>query len=95
VEPTQVVVPVEIGVVGRWEACALLDRLASYRSFIFQHGEERWVVHPQMPGGHGEIAESALVVLEECHDERGVEETSIRVDGKPYRRPATTAGSLS
>jgi hypothetical protein len=85
---------IEIRVVGRWNARALLERLSPYRPFLIQHGTERWVVHAQAPGCHGESVEAAIAAIENCLDERGVEETSIRVDGKPYR-PAVTAGSLS
>lgn len=87
-------VRIEVRVVGRWNACALQDRLAPYRSFLIQHGAERWVVHAQAPGCDGESLEAAIVAIQTCLDERGVEETSIRIDGKPYR-PAVNAGSLS
>ena len=85
---------IEIRVVGRWTACALLERLAPYRSFLIQHDAERWVVHARTPGCHGESMESAIAAIEECLDEHAVEEASIRIDGKPYR-PAVTAGSRS
>jgi hypothetical protein len=80
---------IEIGVTGRWNACALLERLAPYRSFLIEHGPERWVVHAQTPGCHGESVEAALAEVEECLDERGVEQRSIRVDGMPYPALAT------
>lgn len=85
---------IEIRVVGRWNARALLERLAPYRPFLIQHGTERWVVHAQAPGCHGESVEVALAAIEAFLDERGVGEMSIRIDGKPYRR-AVAAGSLS
>ncbi len=85
---------IEIRVVGRWTACALLECLAPYRSFLVQRDAERWVVHAQTPGCHGEGSESALAAIEECLDEHGVGEAWIRIDGKPYR-PVATAGSRS
>ncbi len=85
-------VRIEIRVVGRWTACALLECLAPYRSFLIQHEAERWVVHAQTPGCHGESLESAIAAIEECLDEHTVAEASIRIDGKPYRPAATTRG---
>jgi len=85
---------IEVGVVGRWDACALLECLAPYRSFLIQHGADRWVVHAQTPGCNGEDMKSAVAAIEECLDERGIAESFIRIDGKPHRA-AATAGSLS
>jgi hypothetical protein len=85
---------IEIRVGGRWNACALLERLAPYRSFLIEHGADRWVVHAQAPGCHGESMESAIAAIEECLDEHAVGDASIRIDGKPYR-PAVAAGSRS
>ena len=85
---------IEIRVVGRWTACALLECLAPYRSFLIQHDAGRWVVHARTPGCHGESMESALAAIEECLDEHEVGEASIRIDGKPYR-PAVATGSRS
>ena len=79
---------IEIRVVGRWNACALLKRLAPYGSFLVQHGEERWVVHAQAPGCHGESAESAIGTIQAFLDEHGVGAASIRIDGRLYS-PAT------
>jgi hypothetical protein len=87
-------VRIEIRVVGRWTACALLECLAPYRSFLIQYDAERWVVHAETPGCHGERLESAIAAVEECLDEHGVGEAAIRIDGKPYRSAATT-GSRS
>jgi len=87
-------VQIEIRVVGRWTACALLECLAPYRSFLIQHDAERWVVHARTPGCHGESMESALAAIEECLDEHAVGQASIRIDGKPYRA-AVTVGSRS
>jgi hypothetical protein len=85
-------VRIEIRVAGRWNACALLERLAPFRSFLVQHDAERWVVHAQTPGCHGESLESAIAAVEECLEEHGVEGASIRIGGKPVR-PAATVGS--
>jgi hypothetical protein len=85
---------IEIGVVGRWHACALLHCLAEYRSFLVQHGPDQWVVHAQTPGCHGESTEAAVAAIEEGLAERGIAEISIRVDPSPQRSHAT-AGSRS
>lgn len=85
---------IEIRVIGRWNACALLTRLAPYRSFLIQQGPDRWVVHAETPGCRGQDVEAAMAEVEACLDERGIEETSIRIDGKPCRARAT-AGSRS
>ena len=83
---------IEIRVVGRWTACALLECLAPYRSFLIQHDAQRWDVHAETPGCHGESMQSAIAAIEECLEEHGVREAAIRIDGKPYRSPATTGG---
>lgn len=87
-------VQIEIRVAGRWTACALLERLAPYRSFLIQHSAELWVVHAQAPGCHGEGVESAIAAIEQCLDGHAVENASIRIDGALYR-PLATAGSRS
>jgi hypothetical protein len=78
-------VRIEIRVVGRRTACALLERLAPYRSFLVQHAAERWVVHAEAPGCHGESVDAAIAAIEECLDEHAVGEAWVRVDGAPYR----------
>lgn len=83
---------IEIRVVGRWTACALLECLAPYRSFLIQQDPGRWIVHAQTPGCHGESIESAIAAIEQCLDEHGVGEASIRIDGTPYRPASTTGG---
>ena len=93
-EPAAKAVRIEIRVVGRWNARALLDRLAPYRSFLIEHGPERWSVHAQAPGCHGESLESALATIEACLDEHAAAEASIRIDGKPHRL-AVPAGARS
>jgi hypothetical protein len=85
---------IEIDVAGRWNARALLLRLAPYRSFLVEQGPERWVVHAQVPGCHGESLTSALAAIESCLDEHGGAEASIRIDGDPSR-PAATARVLA
>lgn len=85
---------IEIVVVGRWDACALLESLAPYRSFLIERGAERWVVYAQAPGCHGESTESAVAAIEACLDEHGIAKASIWIDGKRYRS-AATAGSRS
>lgn len=87
-------VRIEIRVIGRWNACALQEGLAPFGPFLIQHSAERWVVHAHAPGCHGESIDAALAAIEKCLGERGVGETSIRIDGKPYR-PAASSGSLS
>ena len=78
-------VRIEVRVVGRWTARALLESLAPYRSYLIQHDAEWWVVHAQTPGCHGESLESAILAIEDCLEERGHSEATIRIDGKPYR----------
>jgi len=85
---------IEIGVVGRWHACALLQCLAEYRSFLVQHGPDQWVVHAQTPGCHGESTEAAVAAIEECLAERGIAEISVCVHPTP-RGSRATAGSRS
>jgi hypothetical protein len=73
---------VEIDLRGRWDALALSQRLIPYHSFLVQHERERWVVHAQTPGCHGERLEEALSAIEEWLVERQVEGASVRVDGR-------------
>ena len=47
------------------------------------------IVHAQTPGCRGEGTSSAITAIEDCLDARGVEATSIRVDGEPYRSVAS------
>jgi len=75
---------VEIDLRGRWDALALSERLIPYHSFLVQYEPERWVVHAQAPGYHGERLENALSTIQECLVERRVEGASVRVDGRPY-----------
>lgn len=82
---------IEVGVVGRWNACAVLASLSSYRPFMIQHGPERWVVHAQAPGCHGENAASAVAAIETCLEERGITAPSIRIDRKQYLPVARAA----
>jgi hypothetical protein len=84
VSTTVEIATVEIEVSGRWDALALSQRLIPYRSFLVQYEPERWVVHAQAPGFHGEGLESALSTIQELLVERRVEGASVRVDGRPY-----------
>ena len=74
-------VPVEIEVRGRWDALALSKRLIPFRSFLVQHGPERWVVHARSPGRRGEPLGAALAVIDEWRDERATE-AAVRVGGR-------------
>jgi hypothetical protein len=75
---------VEIDLQGRWDAVALLQRLSAYHSFLVQYKPGRWVVRAQAPGCHGERLERALSTIQEWRDERRIEGTSMRVNGRPY-----------
>jgi hypothetical protein len=84
VSTTDEIASVEIGLRRRWDALALSQRLIPYGSFLVQYEPERWVVHAQAPGCHGERLENALSTIQECLVERRVEDASLRVDGRPY-----------
>lgn len=75
---------VEVEVAGRWDALALYERLAPYRSYLVQPGRERWVVHAATPGRHDEQLPQALDSIERCLAERGVRDARVRVDGRLY-----------
>jgi hypothetical protein len=81
----------EIGVPGRWDALALSQRLSPYHSFLVQYESERWVVHAQAPGCHGERLESALSAIEEWLVERQIEDAPVRVDGRRMPVPRRQA----
>jgi hypothetical protein len=76
---------IEIDVHGRWDAVALLQRLNPYRPHLIQFAPERWRVHLEAPGCHGERLPSALATIEESLAARQVEDATVRVDGRPYR----------
>lgn len=70
---------VEIDVRGRWDALALSRRLAAYHAYLVQVGRERWLVHAEAPGSHGELLDDALRAVDEWRSARGVEEAPVRV----------------
>ena len=76
---------VEIDLQGRWDALALSQRLTPYHSFLVQYNPGRWVVRAQAPGCQGERLDRALSMIQEWLDERRIEDTSVRVNGRPYR----------
>ena len=77
-------VPVEVDVQGRWDALALYELLAPFRSFLVQHASDRWVVHASAPGGQGEPLAEALHAIDEWCAERRLD-PSVRVDSEPRR----------
>jgi hypothetical protein len=83
---------IEIDVHGRWDAVALLQRLNPYRPYLIQFTPERWLVHAEAPGCHGEPLPSALAAIAESLAARRVEGAAVRIDGRPYRR---TSGARS
>lgn len=85
---------IEIDVQGRWDAVALMRRLDPYHSYLVQFAPERWLVHAECPGFHGERLPSALAAIEESLAIRRVEGATVRVDGRRYR-PAAGARTSS
>ncbi|NUR77410.1 MAG: hypothetical protein HOQ28_14135 [Thermoleophilia bacterium] len=83
--------PIEIDVHGRWDALALSEWLMHYHSFLVQHDHERWTVHARAPGCHGEPLADALRAIEVWRVERGLESSSCRVRGLPYRSARTSS----
>jgi hypothetical protein len=77
---------IEVDVRGRWDAIALMRRLASYHSYLIQLAPDRWRVHAEAPGCHGEALPIALVAIEESLDARHVVGAAVRVDGRPSVR---------
>jgi hypothetical protein len=75
---------VEIDLQGRWDALELSQRLSPFHSFLVQYNPGRWVVRAQAPGSHGERLDRALGIIQEWLDERRVEDTSMRINGRPY-----------
>lgn len=80
---------IEIDVCGRWDAVALLQRLIPYHPYLVQFAPERWLVHAEAPGCHGERLPRALATIEESLAARHVEGAAVRVNGRPYRPSAT------
>lgn len=83
---------IEIDVEGRWDAVALMQRLDPYRPYLIQFAPERWLVHAQCPGCHGERLPSALAAIDDSLAARHVERAEVRVDGRPYRHAAGRRG---
>jgi hypothetical protein len=77
---------IEVDVEGRWDAVALMQRLDPYHPYLIQFAPERWSVHAQCPGCHGERLPSALAAIEDSLAARHVERAEVRVDGRPYGR---------
>ncbi len=75
---------VEVDVQGRWDALALYELLAPFRSFLVQHASDRWVVHASAPGCHGEPLAAALRAIDEWCTGRRLD-PSVRVDSQPRR----------
>lgn len=76
---------IEIDVRGRWDAVALLQRLNPYHPYLIQFTPERWLVHAEAPGCHGERLPSALAAIEESLAARHVDGAAVRINGRPYR----------
>lgn len=76
---------IEIDVEDRWDAVALMQRLDPYHAHLVQFAPERWQVHAQAPGRHGEPLRSALDAIEESLATRHLEGTPARIDGRRYR----------
>ena len=77
---------IEIDVESRWDAVALMQRLDAYHPYLIQFAPERWLVHAQCPGRHGERLPSALAAIEQSLAARHAERTEVRVDGRPCAR---------
>jgi hypothetical protein len=75
---------VEVDVQERWDALALYELLAPFRSFLVQHASDRWVVHASAPGCRGEPLAEALAAIDDWCAERRLE-PSVRVDSNPRR----------
>jgi hypothetical protein len=78
---------IEIGVRGRWDAVALMQRLNPYHPYLIEFAPERWLVHAEAPGCHGEPLPSALATIDESLAARHLEDAVVRIDGRPYRPP--------
>lgn len=80
---------IEIDVRDRWDALALMQRLNPYHSYLIQLAPERWLVHAEAPGCHGEPLPSALAAVQESLAARHLEDAAVRVAGRP--QPHATA----
>ena len=77
---------IEIDLHGRWDAIALLQRLTPYHSYLIQFAPERWLVHAEAPGCHGERLPGALAAIDESLAVRQIEDAAVWIDGRPYQR---------
>ena len=80
----------------RADHLALLQRLAPYRPYLIQFGPERWLVCAETPGYHDEPLPKALATIDDCLQERRVEDAVVRIDGRsvrPEKRHALNASS--
>jgi hypothetical protein len=85
---------IEIDVQSRWDAVALMRRPDPYHSYLAEFAPERWLVHAECPGCHGEPLPRALAAVEEALAARHVEGAAVRIDGRPHR-PAASIRSTS
>ena len=76
---------IEIDVESRWDAVALMERLAAYHPYLIQYAPQRWLVHLACPGYHDEQLPSALAAIHESLVARTVERAEVRVNGRPCR----------
>jgi hypothetical protein len=84
VSATGAMAAVEVDVQGRWDALALYQLLAPFRSFLVQHTMDRWVIHASAPGCQGEPLAEALDAIDVWCAERRLD-PSVRVDSQPRR----------
>jgi hypothetical protein len=78
---------IEIDVCERLDAVALMQRLNPYHPCLIKFAPERWLVHAEAPGCHGEGLPSALAAVDESLAARHLENATVRVNGRPYRPP--------
>jgi hypothetical protein len=69
-----------------------MRRLDPYHSYLVQYEPERWQVHAECPGCHGEQLPSALAAIEQALAARHVEAAAVRVDGRLTHLPAGRKG---
>lgn len=56
--------------------------------YLIQFAPERWLVHAEASGCHGEPLPSALAAIDESLAVRHLEDATVRIDGRPYRPPS-------
>jgi hypothetical protein len=76
---------IEIEVKGRWDALALSELLIPFHSFLVQHDRERWVIHAQAPGSHGESLSEALAAIDDWQSSPHSQSVWCRVGGHSYQ----------